>query len=331
MSDASKSMPLNDIYRTIQSDLDAVERSLKELGGSSNPLIAEINRYLLEKSGKRIRPALLMLSAKLCGYEGRDHVFWSALVEIIHTASLIHDDIVDNSTLRRGQDTVHSRWGANITVLLGDFLYIQSIAMALKTKTYDLIDILADVTARMIEGELIEYSVSGNPELSEDVYREIIDKKTAQLFADSCRIGARLASASPEDTRRLTEFGRLIGIAFQIVDDLLDYTGDAATLGKPVLSDIREGRVTLPLIHALRRTAGESREDLLRGYRERAADPKAAEKILAAVAKTASLDYAYAQAASCIGRAKELLAAFAPGEHREALVQIADLVLRRKK
>ena len=331
MNDESKSLPLNDIYRTIQNDLDAVERLLKELGGSSNPLIAEINGYLLEKSGKRIRPALLTLSAKLCGHQGRDHIFWSALVEIIHTASLIHDDIVDNSTLRRGQDTVHSRWGANITVLLGDFLYIQSIAMALKTKVYDLIDILADVTAKMIEGELIEYSMSGNPDLAEDRYLEIIDMKTAQLFADSCLIGGRLAGASPEDALRLKEFGHNLGLAFQIIDDLLDYTGDAATLGKPVLSDIREGRVTLPLIHALRLATGEARADLIRGYRERAGDPKAAARILEAVAKTASLDYANDRAASYIAKAKEILAAFPATAHRESLVRIADLVLRRKK
>jgi len=331
MTDASNAGPLNDIYRTIQSDLDAVESSLKELGASSNPLIAEINRYLFEKSGKRIRPALLMLSAKLCGYEGRDHVFWSTLVEIIHTASLIHDDIVDNSILRRGQDTVHSRWGANITVLLGDFLYIQSISMALKTKSYDLIDILAAVTAQMIEGELIEYSMSGNPDLPEDLYLEIIDKKTAQLFADSCQIGGRLAGASSADAGRLKDFGLHLGLAFQIVDDLLDYTGDATTLGKPVLSDFREGRVTLPLIHSFRLTAGEAREDLIRGYRDRAVDPNAAAKILAAVAKTASLDYAFDRASSYVAKAKEILAAFPATEHRESLDRIADLVLRRKK
>jgi len=331
MTDASKSVPFNDIYRTIQGDLDAVENSLKDLSSSSNPLIAEINGYLFEKSGKRIRPALLMLCAKLCGYEGRDHIFWSALVEIIHTASLIHDDIVDNSNLRRGQDTVHSRWGANITVLLGDFLYIQSIAMALKTKTYDLIDILADVTAQMIEGELIEYSMSGNVDLAEDSYLEIIDKKTAQLFADSCQIGGRLAGASPADVRLLKDFGLQLGLAFQIVDDLLDYTGDATTLGKPVLSDFREGRVTLPLIHALRLTSGEAREDIIRGYRDRAVDPNAAAKILAAIAKTASLDYAFDRATSYVARAKEILAAFPATEHRESLDRIGDLVLRRKK
>ena len=173
--------------------------------------------------------------------------------------------------------------------------------------------------------------MSGNPDLTEDRYLEIIDKKTAQLFADSCQIGGRLAGAPPEDTLRLKEFGLHLGLAFQIVDDLLDYTGDAATLGKPVLSDIREGRVTLPLIHALRLTAGEAREDLIRGYRERAADPKAADRILAAIAKTASLDYAYDRAASYIGQSKEILAAFPASEHRAALERIADLVLRRKK
>jgi octaprenyl-diphosphate synthase len=216
-------------------------------------------------------------------------------------------------------------------VLLGDFLYIQSIAMALKTKTYDLIDILADVTAQMIEGELIEYSVSGNPELSEDLYLDIIDKKTAQLFADSCRIGGHLAGAAPADIARLKDFGLRLGLAFQIVDDLLDYTGDTSILGKPVLSDFREGRITLPLIHALRRTSGDIRDELIGAVRDRNTGPSTAAKILAAIAATASLDYAASRAAAYIREAKEILAGFPAGEHRDSLGRIADMILQRKK
>ena len=331
MTDVSKLTPFHDIYKTIRTDLDAVENLLKEIGASSNPLIAEVNKYLFQKEGKRIRPALLILCSKLGGYRGTDHVFWSALVEIIHTASLIHDDIVDNSFLRRGRDTVHAKWGPNITVLLGDFLYIQSIAMALRTKNHAIIDILADVTVRMIEGELIEYSITGKPELSEDLYLEILDKKTAQLFSASCRIGGVLAGFLPEEEQRLCEFGRNLGLSFQIIDDLLDFTGDEATLGKPILSDFREGRITLPLIHALRRTKGQARVELLHLIHNRKTEKNAGKKILAHIVSHGALDYAYQRAAAFSQKAKDILAAFPRSPHRESLDRMADMVLQRRK
>jgi octaprenyl-diphosphate synthase len=331
MTDVSKLTPFHDIYKTIRTDLDAVENLLKEIGASSNPLIAEVNKYLFQKEGKRIRPALLILCSKLGGYRGTDHVFWSALVEIIHTASLIHDDIVDNSFLRRGRDTVHAKWGPNITVLLGDFLYIQSIALALRTKNHAIIDILADVTVRMIEGELIEYSITGKPELSEDLYLEILDKKTAQLFSASCRIGGVLAGFLPEEEQRLCEFGRNLGLSFQIIDDLLDFTGDEATLGKPILSDFREGRITLPLIHALRRTKGQARAKLLHLIHNRKTEKNAGKKILAHIVSHGALDYAYQRAAAFSQKAKDILAAFPKSPHRESLNRMADMVLQRRK
>jgi octaprenyl-diphosphate synthase len=331
MTDVSKLTPFHDIYKTIRTDLNAVENLLKEIGGSSNPLIAEVNKYLFQKEGKRIRPALLILCSKLGGYRGTDHVFWSALVEIIHTASLIHDDIVDNSFLRRGRDTVHAKWGPNITVLLGDFLYIQSIALALRTKNHAIIDILADVTVRMIEGELIEYSITGKPELSEDLYLEILDKKTAQLFSASCRIGGVLAGSLPEEEQRLYEFGRNLGLSFQIIDDLLDFTGDEATLGKPILSDFREGRITLPLIHALRRTKGQARVKLLHLIHNRKTEKNAGKKILAHIVSHGALDYAYQRAAAFSQKAKDILAAFPKSPHRESLNRMADMVLQRRK
>ena len=331
MTDVSKLTPFHDIYKTIRTDLNAVENLLKEIGGSSNPLIAEVNKYLFQKEGKRIRPALLILCSKLGGYRGTDHVFWSALVEIIHTASLIHDDIVDNSFLRRGRDTVHAKWGPNITVLLGDFLYIQSIALALRTKNHAIIDILADVTVRMIEGELIEYSITGKPELSEDLYLEILDKKTAQLFSASCQIGGVLAGSLPEEEQRLCEFGRNLGLSFQIIDDLLDFTGDEATLGKPILSDFREGRITLPLIHALRRTKGQARVKLLHLIHNRKTEKNAGKKILAHIVSHGALDYAYQRAAAFSQKAKDILAAFPKSPHRESLNRMADMVLQRRK
>ncbi len=329
MAAGHKSLPLDDLYRGIQSDLNDVESRLREISASSNPLIAEVNRYLFQKGGKRIRPALLILSAKMCGYKGADHVFWSALVEIIHTASLIHDDIVDNSTLRRGQDTVHAKWGANISVLLGDFLYIQSIALALKTKIYPLIDLLADVTVAMVEGELIEFSMSGRADLSEEVYLEILDKKTAALFSCACRIGGLLAGISPGQQEKLHEFGTSLGLAFQIVDDLLDFKGEEKSMGKPVLSDFREGRITLPLIHAVSAAQGRDRARLVELIENRKTRSDAPRQVRDIVLAAGGLDSAYERAADYVRKAKESLAEFPATEHRQSLERIADLVLQR--
>jgi len=327
MDGSVKRASFQNVFDSIQDDLEAVECRLQEIGRSSNPLIAEVNRYLFQKKGKRLRPALLILGSRLCGYRGQDHVFWSALVEIIHTASLIHDDIVDNSPLRRGRDTVHAKWGPNITVLLGDFLYIQSIALALKTKNHAIIDILADVTAQMVEGELIEYSQSGNTGLGEDQYWEILDKKTARLFSASCQIGGILAGVPSGDQDRLKEYGRNLGLSFQVIDDLLDFRGDEATLGKPVLSDLREGRITLPLIYALRRSNGDLRGELVRLIKESGSAPG---EILDRVAATGALDEAFEQAAACSQKAKDILAAFPESRPRDSLALMADLVLYRK-
>jgi octaprenyl-diphosphate synthase len=330
MTAAASPRTLNNIYRDIRGDLEAVERHLKEIGRSSNPLIAEVNKYLFRKRGKRIRPALLLLCAKLSGYRGQDHMFWSALVEIVHTASLIHDDIVDNATLRRGRDTVHVKWGPNITVLLGDFLYIQSIALALRTRQDRIINILAGVAAQMIEGELIEYSLSGRVDVTEDLYLEVVSKKTASLFAASCRIGGVLAGIPAEDEERLAGFGADLGLAFQIVDDVLDFTADERTLGKPVLSDLREGRVTLPVIHALGRVRGEERADLQRLVASRGTDRAAKKKILRIVADTGGLEYAADRATGFARAAGDRLAAFPSSAPRAALERMTELVLVRK-
>ncbi len=329
MASGHKSLSLDGLYRGIQSDLNDVESRLREISSSSNPLIAEVNRYLFQKGGKRIRPALLILSARMCGYKGADHVFWSALVEIIHTASLIHDDIVDNSALRRGQDTVHAKWGANISVLLGDFLYIQSIALALKTKIYPIIDLLADVTAAMVEGELIEFSVNGRVDLAEDVYLEILDKKTAALFSCACRIGGLLAGIPPGQEEKLHAFGTSLGLAFQIVDDLLDFKGEEKSMGKPVLSDFREGRITLPLIHAVRAARGRDRARLIDLIEHRKTRRDAPRRVRDIVLAAGGLDFAQEQAAGYVRKAKESLAEFPAAAPRRSLERIADLVLQR--
>ncbi|MBM3294348.1 MAG: polyprenyl synthetase family protein, partial [Candidatus Aminicenantes bacterium] len=310
-------------------DLERVERSLQELGRSPNPLVAEINDYLFQPGGKRIRPALLILSAKIHGYRGEEHIFWSALVEVIHTASLIHDDIIDNADRRRGRETVHTRWGSNITVLLGDFLYIQAIKQALATRRLPIIDIMAEVTAHMIEGELLECSFAGDPEIGEARYFEILERKTASLFSAACRIGGILGEAGREDVVRLGAFGTRIGLAFQVIDDLLDFTGRPSVLGKPVLSDLREGRITLPLILTLGRLDPAAREGLKRLILERDSEPEAIPRIQALVTSNGALQEAAARAARFADEARSVLDGFPESPATEAMRRLGDFILAR--
>jgi len=325
----ASSNSLIELYSGIQTDLDQVELRLAELNSSGNPLIDEINAYLFVRGGKRIRPALLTLCARLHGDGGPETVFWSALVEIIHTASLIHDDIIDKTDLRRGRETVHARWGANITVLLGDHLYIHAINQALQTRRWEIIEALAEASGAMIEGELLECAVSGDPGLDEDRYFEILSKKTASLFSAACRIGGMLGGADASSIQCLAEFGRKIGLAFQIIDDLLDFTGQTADLGKPVLTDLREGRITLPLIYTLRRLSESNRTDLLARIESRNLDLEAIPRIQADVLASGAIPETLLKAKALILEAKALLTAIPPSPALQSLSRLTDFILER--
>jgi len=320
---------LQDVYSHIQEELLRVEESLKTFSSSPNRLISEISTYLFQKKGKRIRPALLILCSKLLGYRGNEHIFMAALVEFIHTASLIHDDIIDNADFRRGRDSVHARWGPNISVLLGDYLYIRTIGLSQESAHPEVIRILTDVTARMIEGELTEYQMSGNLETAEQDYIDIIDKKTASLFSAACRIGAVLSGATPEKEHRLVEYGRNLGLAFQVTDDLLDFRGEEKQLGKPILADLSEGRITLPLIYALRNDGSESRKRLRSLLESKKLDPRSKGEILDIIKANGALDDGHRKAEAFSLRAQEAVSGFPESTHREALSLLAEFILRR--
>ena len=320
---------LNDVYNHIQEELGRVEESLKIFSFSPNRLISEISTYLFQKKGKRIRPSLLLLSSKLLNYRGEEHIFMAALVEFIHTASLIHDDIIDNAGLRRGRDTVHARWGPNISVLLGDYLYIRTIGLSQESSHPEVIRILTDVSARMIEGELTEYHLSGNLDTAEEDYIDIIDKKTASLFAAACQIGAVLSRATPEQEKRLVDYGRNLGLAFQVTDDLLDFQGEEKQLGKPVLADLSEGRITLPLIYTLQHDGSERRDRLRTLLGRKKLDRRSKEEILNIVKANGALDYGRRKAEEFSQRAREVVSGFPESPHREALSLLAEFVLGR--
>lgn len=322
---------LSELYNHIREELDRVEESLQMLSSSSNPLIAEISRYLFHKKGKRIRPALLILCSKLLRYRGDDHIFMAALIEFIHTASLIHDDIIDNADRRRGRDSVHTRWGPNISVLLGDYLYIKTIALSLESDYPGVVRILTDVSSRMIDGELTEYALSGHLDTAEPEYLEVINQKTASLFAAACQIGAILGEATPEQERLLVDYGRNLGLTFQLIDDLLDFQGDEDELGKPVLSDLSEGRITLPLIYTLRSGGPTSRRRLRILMRKKTQSRESRKEILEIIKGNGALDYTYRKAEKFSLEARGLVSLFPDSVHREALSLLAEFVLNRTR
>ncbi len=330
-SSVPKWKDMSSFYKEIRPDLDRVEDRLESWCRSANPLTAEISRYVLRKKGKRLRPALVLLTSRLFSPGSEESVFLASLVELLHTASLIHDDIVDNAGVRRGRESVHAKWGPNITVLLGDYLYIKSIGLSLQSRHDRIIRLLADVSARMIEGELDEYALSGDARITEDRYLGIVEAKTAVLFGACCRIGAILGLASPEEEEAVAAYALNLGLTFQIVDDLLDFTGDPRALGKPVLSDLGEGRVTLPLIHALKKAdrAGRARLRSFIGRKDLTAGER--RELLDALAAAGAIDYAMGRAREFTERALERIDPFPDSPPRETLIRLAVFGLIRSR
>jgi octaprenyl-diphosphate synthase len=327
----SASDELAQIFEPIRQDLDAVEREFVRHIQSRVALIPEIGRYIQKSGGKRVRPAVLLMAARLSGYTGDRAVLYASVVEFIHTATLVHDDIIDNADLRRGRVAVHSRWGNDITVLLGDYLYIKSMAMALTQDSLEIIRVLCDVTLRMIEGELYQLTKTGDVDITEEEHFEIIRRKTAFLFGGCAQIGGMLGGISPEQETALRDYGFNLGIAFQLVDDLLDYTADASALGKPVGGDLREGKVTLPVIQLLRR-GGEEPDRLIRHVvRERVVSADQWRDITRLLREHRSLDFAYERALEYGKRAKDCLSVFPASRECEALMALTDYVLSRDR
>ena len=323
---------LSQIFEPIRADLEKVDREFARHVQSQVELIPRIGEYIQTSGGKRIRPAVLLMASRLSGYTGDRGILYAAVVEFIHTATLVHDDIIDDSALRRGRLAVHSRWGNDITVLLGDYLYIKSMALALTHDALEIIRLLCDVTLRMIEGELYQLTKNGDADISEDEHFEIIRRKTAYLFGGCAQIGGMLGKVTAEQEQALREYGFNLGIAFQLVDDLLDFTGDAAAVGKPLASDLREGKVTLPLIHLLRHEQDGAASRIVRDIiASRTATPEQWDGLLRCLKAHASIDYAYRKATEHAETAKKPLYVFPPSAERDALLALPDYVLSRDR
>ena len=320
---------LREIVQLVEDDLVRVEELFEDQIRSDVRLVGEIGRYIREGGGKRVRPALLLLASRLCGFQGERGVVLAGTVEFIHAATLLHDDIIDEATVRRGRRSVNSRWGNDVTVLLGDFLYTKSMAMALSQDNLRILRLLSDVTLRMIEGEILEIEGNGNLRVTEDEHLDVIRRKTADLFAACTRIGAILGEAPPRQEEALARYGLNLGICFQMVDDMLDFTAEEETLGKPVANDLREGKVTLPMIFLLRRAgaAGEGKvravlED--RGFRRVSRD-----EIVRLAREHGALEEARGLAERYAADARTELLAFEPSPFRHALEALPGFILAR--
>jgi octaprenyl-diphosphate synthase len=320
---------LREIVALVEDDLVKVEELFAEQVRSDVKLVSEIARYVQEGGGKRIRPALLLLACRLCGYRGERAILLAAVVEFIHTATLLHDDIIDEATVRRGRRSVNSRWGNDITVLLGDFLYTKSMAMALAQDNLPILRLLSDVTLRMIEGEILEIERNGDLQVRVEDHMDIMRRKTADLFAACTRIGAVLGGAGEERERALASYGENLGLCFQMVDDLLDFTAEEETLGKPVASDLREGKLTLPMIFLLRRAGPAVAYKVEAVLQDRGFARVPREEIVRLVREHGALEEARELALEYAERARLDLQGFERSPYREALEVLPDFILSR--
>ena len=322
---------LAQLFEPIRDDLRDVEREFARHVQSQVALIPTIGDYIRNGGGKRIRPAVLLMAARMAGYTGERAVLYASVLEFIHTATLVHDDIIDESQLRRGREAVHTRWGNHVTVLFGDFLYLKSMSLALTQDDLAIIRLLCEVTLRIVEGEIYQLTKNGDADLTEAEHFEIVQSKTAYLFAGCARIGGMLGSITRDQQESLWQYGLNIGMSFQIVDDLLDFTGEEGALGKPVGGDLREGKLTLPVIHmrdrggpragALLRKVVEAREVSLDEWQE----------IRALLAQTRSIEYAARVASDYVERAKKTLYSFPSSAARDALMFLPDYVVSRDR
>ena len=323
-------MTRQEIFDLIRADLAEVERTFGADTVCSVDAVTALGQYLQLGGGKRLRPALVLLSAGLCGYRGPSAVRLAAVVEIIHTATLVHDDIIDGADVRRGRPSTNSRWGNHMSVLAGDWLYMQSFQIALRERNFRILDLLINLTQLMVEGELIQLEKLGRIDIGDEEHLDLVYRKTACLFAACMQLGAMIAGQNAERETNLAEFGRNIGMAFQLVDDLLDLTADESTLGKPVGSDLREGKVTLPIIYALKKCRAEERRKVVTVLAERAFHTVSQREIVELVGRYDTPAAVKERARSYTDRALDCLDVFPDSPYKRALQALPEFILNRE-
>ena len=323
-------MTAKEIFDLVRDDLALVEHELAEESAAAFEPVSEICGYLLGGGGKRLRPALLLLSARYAGYRGECAIRLAAVVELIHSATLIHDDVIDSADTRRGRPSANSRWGNHRSVLAGDWLYMQAFQIALEQRNFRILDVLIDLTKKMVEGELIQLAKIGRLDVTEEDALQLATYKTACLFSGCARLGAILGGLGETEEEALAEYGHCAGLAFQLVDDLLDFTASAEQLGKPVLSDLKEGKVTLPLIYAMENGHREARELVQRVLAEKEFQSIQRETIVALVRDSGALERTRQLALDYASRAKTSIDGRPDSEYARALLTLPDFILERE-
>src|SRR5438876_6733190 len=319
-----------EVFELLRDDLAAIEREFGRDTVSNVTAITEIGEYLRGGGGKRIRPALLLLSAKLFNYEGRGAVKLGAVMEIIHTATLVHDDIIDEAKTRRGRPAANTQWGNSKCVLAGDWLYMQAFKVAVQERNFRILDALIELTQQMVEGELLQMEKLGKL-ISLDEHIDLIYRKTACLFSVCMRLGAVLGGATPEQEEQVARYGRDLGMAFQIVDDVLDLTASESVLGKPVASDLREGKVTMAVIHALERCSFEERGLIETVVEQRAFNGVTHAQFLSILNAYGSLDAATTHSSQFGELARTSICTCLDSEIKRALLWAPEFVVVREK
>ncbi len=317
------------LQRLVADDMEAVNELIRDRLGSDVEMIPELANHLIESGGKRLRPMLTLTCARMCGYEGEDHTRLAASVEFMHTATLLHDDVVDESDMRRGQKTARLIWGNQASVLVGDFLLGRAFKLMVETGSLRALEILSDAASVIAEGEVMQLAAAKDTGTTEDAYLKVISAKTAALFAAATEVGAVVAGKNGEQAAALESYGRNLGIAFQLVDDALDYSGKAATLGKNVGDDFREGKITLPVVLAFRRGNDEEREFWRRALQEGDQQDGDLERAFAIMESHKAIDDTVTRARHYGEMARDALGIFPASDRREALSGLVDFCISR--
>jgi octaprenyl-diphosphate synthase len=326
-----QALSAHEIFEIVREDLERVEQAINADSLASVETVTTIGRYLQQSGGKRLRPALLLLCARFSGDGGKTAIQLGAVVEMIHAATLVHDDVIDVAQTRRGRPSANVQWGNHTCVLAGDWLYMQAFQVALRERNFHILDLLISLTQMMVEGELIQLDRIGRIDITEADCMEVADRKTACLFSACAKLGAVSASADTAAEEKLGEFAWNLGMAFQLIDDMLDFTSLEQTLGKPVGGDLKEGKVTLPLVYALENATAAERRQVETVLGDRTYDSTSFSDIYAMVERRGGIQRTRERAQQFTDRARQVVAEFSDSPYQRALCMLTDLVTERDR
>jgi octaprenyl-diphosphate synthase len=326
-----QALSAREIFDLVREDLECVEKAINIESLASVETVTTIGRYLQQSGGKRLRPALLLLSARFSGGGGTSAIQLGAVVEMIHAATLVHDDVIDVAQTRRGRPSANVQWGNHTCVLAGDWLYMQAFQAALRERNFHVLDLLISLTQMMVEGELIQLDRIGRIDITEADCMEVADRKTACLFSACAKLGAVSANAETAAEEKLGEFAWNLGMAFQLIDDMLDFTSREQTLGKPVGGDLKEGKVTLPLVYALENATAAERQQVAIVLGDRTYDSTSFSEIYAMVERRGGIQRTRERAQQFTDRARQIVAEFPDSPYQRALCMLTDLVTERDR